>query len=161
MTLEAETVNSTPHRAHFTRVTHANFSRVHVAQNCWLDCRLCVSQKTIPSLPCIAAPCFAHLFLHLSLQFTSTCSWFVYFSLAVILVDEPKSLIEVSSKYTPIVLPSRRCSLDMNVDDASEACDISDVGRLSSPLFSQKREVSAIPFCVSCSRPHSSIGNPR
>ena len=46
---------------------------------------------------------------------------------------EPKSLIEVSSERTPIVLSSRWCSLDTNADDlatsvdASEVCDTSDV----------------------------------
>ena len=69
----------------------------------------------------------------------------------------PKSRIEVSSEHTPIILPSRRGSLDTNVDDlattldASEVCDTTDVGRLTSPLFSQEREVSAFPFGVSCS----------
>ena len=67
---------------------------------------------------------------------------------------EPKSLIDVSREHTPIILPSRRGSLDTNVDDlattldASEVCDTTDVGRLTSPLFSQEREVSAIPLGV-------------
>ena len=30
---------------------------------------------------------------------------------------EPKSLIEVSSEHTPIIIPSRRGSFDTNVDD--------------------------------------------
>ena len=44
---------------------------------------------------------------------------------------------------------------DTNVDDlattldASEVCDTTDVERLTSPLFPQEREVSAIPFGVS------------
>ena len=48
---------------------------------------------------------------------------------------EPKSLIEVRSESTPIVPPSRRCSLDTNVNDlattleASEVCQTWD-GRL-------------------------------
>ena len=77
---------------------------------------------------------------------------------------EPKSLIEVSSEHTPIVLLSRSCSLDTNADDLAttlDASDISDVRRLTSPLFSQEREVGAIPFGVSCSQPHSTIGKPR
>ena len=79
---------------------------------------------------------------------------------------EPKSLIEVSSEHTPNNLPSRKGSLDTNLDDlatsvdASEIHDTTDVGRLASPLFSQKREVSAIPFSVSCSQTRSSVGRP-
>ena len=78
---------------------------------------------------------------------------------------EPKSLIEVSSEHTPFILPWRRGrgSLDTNVHDlattlrVSEVGDMTDVGRLTSPRFSQDREVSAIPFGVSCSRTHSSM----
>ena len=79
----------------------------------------------------------------------------------------PKSLIEVSSEHTPIVLPSTRGSLDTNVDDlattldASEFHDTTDVGRLTSSLFSQEREVSAAPFGVSCSQTHSSMEKSR
>ena len=56
----------------------------------------------------------------------------------------PKSLIEVNREHTPTILPSRRGSLDTNVDDlattldAFEGCDTTDVGRLTSPLFSQE-----------------------
>ena len=35
--------------------------------------------------------------------------------------------------------------------------DTTDVGRLTSALFSQEREVSVIPFCVSYSQTHSSM----
>ena len=79
---------------------------------------------------------------------------------------EPKSLIEVSSEHTPNNLPSGKGSLDTNLDDlatsvdASEIHDTTDVGRLASPLLSQKREVSAIPFSVSCSQTRSSVGRP-
>ena len=61
--------------------------------------------------------------------------------------DEPKSLVEVSSEYTPIVLPSRRCSLDTNADDlattldASEARDIEIGARGESAL--RYREIGA------------------
>ena len=64
---------------------------------------------------------------------------------------------------TPITLPSREGSLDTNVDDlatiedASDVYDTADVGRLTSPLFSQEHEVSADPFSVSCSQRHSSV----
>ena len=80
---------------------------------------------------------------------------------------EPDALNEVSSEAIPIVLPSRRCSLDTNADDlavtldGSEACDGSDTGRLTSPLSSQEREVSADPFVASFSHSHSSMGKPR
>ena len=79
---------------------------------------------------------------------------------------EPNALNEVSSDATPVVLPSRRCSLGTNADDlataldASEACDRSDVGRLTSILVSQEREASAIPSSASFSHSHSSIGKP-
>ena len=58
---------------------------------------------------------------------------------------ELKSLIEVSSEHTPIILLSRRGSLDRKVDDlattldASQVCETTDVRRLSSPLFSGAR----------------------
>ena len=74
--------------------------------------------------------------------------------------------IEVSSEHTPVNSPSRKGSLDTNPDDlgtsvdASEILDTTDVGRLASPLFSQEREVSAIPFCVSFSQTHSSVERP-
>ena len=124
--------------------------------------------------------------------FSYTCNWFVYLSLAVFPVGESthchsammyalgdwlnnpplaryesKSLIEVGSEYISIILPSRRDSLDTNVDDlattldASEFCDTRDVGRLTSLLFSQEREVSAIPFSVSSSQTHSSMEKSR
>ena len=63
---------------------------------------------------------------------------------------EPKSLIEVSSEHTPINLPSRTGGVDTNLDDlattveASELPDTKDVGRLTSSLFSQKREVLSL-----------------
>ena len=56
--------------------------------------------------------------------------------------------------------------LDTNLDDlatkvdASEMIDTTDVGRFTSPLFSQEREVSTFPFGVSCSRTHSCIRRP-
>ena len=73
---------------------------------------------------------------------------------------DTKSLIEVRSEQTPINLLSRRGSLDTNADDfattldASEVCDAIDVARLTSPRFSQEREVSAFPLSVSCSQTH-------
>ena len=56
-------------------------------------------------------------------------------------VYEPKSLIEISSEHTPIDLPSRKGSLDTNLDDLATTVDASDVhdttemGQLTSPLF--------------------------
>ena len=58
---------------------------------------------------------------------------------------EPKSLIEVSCEHTLINLPSGKDSLDQKLDDlsttvdASEVYDRSDMGRLTSPLFSGAR----------------------
>ena len=81
--------------------------------------------------------------------------------------DELNAPIEVSSDATPVVLPSRRCSLELTADDlataldASEAGDRSDVGRLASPLFPQEREVSANTFGASFSHSHSSIEKSR
>ena len=55
---------------------------------------------------------------------------------------------------------------DTNLDDlattqdASDVCDITDVGRLTSPLFSREREVSAIPSGVSGSQTHSNMERP-
>ena len=60
---------------------------------------------------------------------------------------EPKSLTEVSSEHTPTILLLRKGRLDTNVDDlattldTSEVYDTTDVGRLTSPLFSKEREV--------------------
>ena len=68
---------------------------------------------------------------------------------------EPKSLIEVSSEYTPISYPSRKNSLDTDFNDlattvaASERIDTADLVQLTSPLSTQEREVSANPFSVS------------
>ena len=80
---------------------------------------------------------------------------------------EPKSLIKVSSEHTPIILLSRRGSLDTNVDDlatavdASETHDTTDAGRLTSPLFSQVREVSAIPLMFLVLRHFQAWRDPR
>ena len=77
---------------------------------------------------------------------------------------EPKSLIVVSSVHTPINLSSRRGSLDTNLDhlattvDASETIDTTEVGQLTSPLFSQEREDN--PFSVCGSQAHLSVGGP-
>ena len=62
----------------------------------------------------------------------------------------------LSSKSAAINLPSRKDSLDTNLEDlantvdAFEMLDTTDVGRMTSPLFSQKREESAIPFSEPC-----------
>ena len=75
----------------------------------------------------------------------------------------PKSLLEVSSEHTPIVLPSRRGSLDTNVDDiattvdASEVCDTTDVGRRTaksknSPFFTVWHPRHHPHFLMFCTR---------
>ena len=82
---------------------------------------------------------------------------------------EPKSLLEVSSENTPINLPSGQDRLDTNLDDlatsvdASEVYDTTAVGRLTSPLFSQGREVSAhhsVFLFLRQVEPFSSFGKP-
>ena len=117
-----------------------------------------------------------------------TCTWFVYLSFVVKFFDVSihchsasrvllwptglnnpvtqvmsPNLSSKSAANTPINVPSRKGSLDTNLDDlatavdASEIHDTTDVGRLTSPLFSQERELSAIPFSVSCSQTHSIV----
>ena len=76
------------------------------------------------------------------------------------LTMEGPSLSPKSPKQTPTVLLSRRGSLDTDADDlattlyASDVCDMTDVGRLTSPSFS-------LPFGVSCSQVHSSTEKSR
>ena len=71
---------------------------------------------------------------------------------------EPKTCIDVSSEHTPINCPSRRNSFNTDYNDltttvaASETTDAKEVGQLTSPLFSQEREVSSYPFGVSGSQ---------
>ena len=77
----------------------------------------------------------------------------------------------LSSKSAANTLQLSHCregaASTQNVDDlattldASEVCDRTDVGRLTSPPFSQEREKSAIPFGVSCSQTHSSMEKSR
>ena len=40
---------------------------------------------------------------------------------------EPKTLIEVSSEHTPINLPSRKSSLDTDLDDLATTVDASEI----------------------------------
>ena len=60
-----------------------------------------------------------------------------------------------------------KSSLDTNLDDLATTVDASDVhdttemGQLTSPLFSQELEVSANPFCVSCSQTLSIVEKSR
>ena len=76
---------------------------------------------------------------------------------------EPKSLIEV----IPINKPSRKGSLDTNLEDlattsdASEVYNTKNIEQLTSPLFSQEREVSANQFGVSLSQTRSSVEKSR
>ena len=73
-------------------------------------------------------------------------------------VYEPNSPIEVSSECTPIYFPSRKNSFNTDFNDlattvvASEITDLMEVGQLTSPLFSQGREVGANQFGVSGSQ---------
>ena len=113
---------------------------------------LAPSPMTTPSLLCTSAssttapPQGGLLFGCLAEQSHFTCY-------------EPKT-------HTPINVPSRKGSLDANLDDlaatvyASEIIDTTEVGQFTSPLFSQEREVSANPFSVSGSQTHSSVVRP-
>ena len=144
--------------------------------------------KVTPYHPCFTAPCLTHSclrtslhrFLHLHLVRLPLLRCEILrcvhplplrkegFALAdwlnnpVTQVMSP-NLSSKSAANTPINVPSRKGSLDTNLDDlattvdASEIHDTTDVGRLTSPLFSQERELSAIPFSVSCSQTHSSV----
>ena len=136
--------------------------------------------KVFPFPTCFTAPCLTYICLHTSLH------RFLHLDLVRLpllrcsplqgglcigrLAEqfpltgyEPKSVIEISSEHTPTNSPSREGSLDTNLDDlvnsvdASEIYDTTDMGRLTPPLFSQEREVSANPFYVSSSRTHSSV----
>ena len=67
---------------------------------------------------------------------------------------EPKTCIEVSSKHTPINYASKKNSCNTDYNDLTttveaETPDTKEVGQSTSPLFSQEREVSSNPFCVS------------
>ena len=68
---------------------------------------------------------------------------------------ESKSLIEVSSEHTPINFPSRKNSFNTNVNDltatvaASDTAETIEARQLTSPLFTQEREISSNPFGVS------------
>ena len=72
---------------------------------------------------------------------------------------EPKSLVEVSSERTPIILFSRRGSLDTNVDDLAITLDWMRLKSATQQTWDH--EVSAIPFGVSCSQTHSSMEKSR
>ena len=82
-----------------------------------------------------------------SLLFPS--NWTSTETLLLITGCEPNAPTEVSSEATPVVLHSRRCSLESTCDDlattldASEAGERSDLGWLASPLFPRERETSA------------------
>ena len=82
-----------------------------------------------------------------SSPFSNTCIQSDDYSFAALFFGEfnpchsARSLIEVSSEHTPINLPSRRSSLDTNIDDlattvdASETINSTDVGQLISALI--------------------------
>ena len=68
---------------------------------------------------------------------------------------EPNSLIEVSSEYTPINVPSTRNSFNTDLGSvpttiaASDVTDFHDERQLTSILFTQETEVSANPLSTS------------
>ena len=77
---------------------------------------------------------------------------------------EPKNLIEVSREHTHIDFPSRKNSFSTDVNDlitTVAASDLADVTAepLTSPLFTQEREVSANPFGVSDFRQAAASGS--
>ena len=69
----------------------------------------------------------------------------------------PKTCIEVCSEHAPINVPSKRNIFNTDIDDvptvvASDITDTIEAGQLTSPLFSQERELSSNPFGVSGSQ---------
>ena len=145
-------INSTLHRAHLSRDTHANFSRVHVAQNVWgiLLCAVCVYWKPFHLIH-VSLHFIWHIFHHFLYTVFYTCVWFVCISFFVKPVDEsihcqsafgsigwriiphrfwaqPKSLIRVSSDtHIPIISYLRRGSLDANADEFATILGASEV----------------------------------
>ena len=77
------------------------------------------------------------------------------------------SLSSKSAANTLRLICLREGSLDTDLDDlattvdASEVYDTKEVGRLTSPLFSQEREVSSVPSSVSRSQTRSSVEKSR
>ena len=77
------------------------------------------------------------------------------------------SLSSKSAANTLRLICLREGSLDTDLDDlattvdASEVYDTKEMGRLTSPLFSQEREVSAVASSVSCPQTHSSVEKSR
>ena len=74
--------------------------------------------------------------------------------------EEYKSIFRVQAKATEWAFDRIQEADLATTLDASEVYDTTDVGRLTSPLFSQEREVSADPF-VPCSPTHSSVEKSR
>ena len=67
---------------------------------------------------------------------------------------EPKDMVEISIEYTPTNFPTWKNSFTTDIDDvpsavASDITETIEAGQLTSPLFTQEREVSANPFGVS------------
>ena len=68
---------------------------------------------------------------------------------------EAKDLIEIASEHTPINFPSRKNSFSIDINDvpptivASDIIETIEAGQLTSPLFTQERDVSANSFSFS------------
>ena len=160
------------HHTHLARLHTRNFfSCVWLKTQVFVLQHFCARHLGIMSTP-FRMPCSAHLLIHHSRHLpilASTSSSLLFpsnwtstgtplfgadlmnnpFSSQVV---NPNAPTEVSSEATPIVLHSRRCSLESTCDDlattldASEAGERSDLGWLASPLFPRERETSANPF---------------
>ena len=63
---------------------------------------------------------------------------------------ELKDLIEISGQHMPINFPSRKNSFTTDIDDVPtlRLTETIEAGQLTSPLFTEEREVSANPFGV-------------
>ena len=145
----------------------------------WSACFL----KVIPSHSCFTAPCLKHICLHTSPQFfrylqpvSSAPPSLPHPSTGPPTENPQGGLYNLLSQVTSPKLSSKSAvatlrlsylqekgSFDTNIDDLTttlDACeenDTTDVGRLTSPRFSQEREVSANPFGASCIQTHSSV----
>ena len=74
----------------------------------------------------------------------------------------PKASLK-SAEHTPINYSSRKNSFDTDFTDlvaATEIIDATEMGQLTSHLFSQEREVGADPFSVFGSQAHSCVAKP-
>ena len=151
MFLQSHSISSMFHRTlldpHFLHCSSRLLLHLHLVRPPFLPCFIL---QCVHPLPLCTEACFG--------QFVEESTLTSY---------EPKSLIEVSSEHTPIILHPRRGSYDTNLDDpattvdASEVYDTTGVGRLTSSRFAQEREAGAVSSGVSCSQTHSCVEKSR